>query len=100
MVSGIGAPVIAGQSESERVRSAAAQFESLLINEVLKMARESDGGWLGGGEDGSSTALGEYGEQAFAQMLSQQGGLGLQSLIARGLAKSAPESVQAEREAK
>ena len=89
-----------GVSEREQVRSAATQFEALLINEVLKSARPAGSGLFGAGEDSSSAVLGEYGEQAFAQLLSQKGGLGLQPLIVRGLLSRASAPAQAQRESK
>ena len=97
MIGRIGESQGLGGTERARVREAAMQFEALLLSEVLKSARESGGGWLGSGEEGSSTTLGEYGEQAFAQVLSQQGGLGLQSLVGNSLLKRVPDSVQAQR---
>jgi flagellar protein FlgJ len=68
----------------ERVRDAAQQFEALLVAQLLRSARESSGGWLGGGDSAGDCAT-EFAEQHLATVLSRAGGLGLASLIAAGL---------------
>jgi flagellar protein FlgJ len=68
-----------------KVRDAAQQFEALLMGQILRSARQGAAGWLGGGEDGSAECATDYAEQQFAAVLAQQGGLGLASLISRGL---------------
>ncbi len=77
----------------ERIKSAASQFEGLLIGEMLKTAREaSDGGWMGSGDDaGSDSAMG-LAEQYFAQAMSAGGGLGIARMISAGLDKQVSES--------
>ena len=69
----------------DQVRDAAEQFESLLIAQMLRSARESGGGWLGTGEDQAGGCALEMAEPHVAQMLSRAGGLGLASLVAEGL---------------
>jgi Rod binding domain-containing protein len=66
---------------------AAQQFEALLIGQMLRSVRESSKGWLGTGEDASSSCATEYAEQQFAAALAERGGLGMAHLIAAGLAK-------------
>ncbi len=68
----------------ERVRDASQQFEALLVAQLLRSARESSGGWLGGGDSAGDCAT-EFAEQHLATVLSQAGGLGLANLIAAGL---------------
>jgi Rod binding domain-containing protein len=70
-----------------KAASAAAEFESLLIGEMLKMARAADGaaGWMGTGDDEAGSSMGEFAEQALAQVLSKHGGFGLRPLIEQGL---------------
>jgi Rod binding domain-containing protein len=89
----------AGKTPS-KLADAARQFESLLIGEMLKSARESDSdGWLGSGSDsGSQSAMG-LAETQFAQAISSQGGFGLAKTIERSVAsqsaqkeKAAPET--------
>jgi Rod binding domain-containing protein len=86
-----------------KLADAARQFESLLIGEMLKSARESDSeGWLGSGSDsGSESAMG-LAETQFAQAISSQGGFGLAKTIERSVEsqtaqkeKAAPPSVSA-----
>jgi Rod binding domain-containing protein len=73
--------------EPGRAKQAAGEFESLLVGEVLKTARGADGsgGWLGTGDDQAGAPMGEFAEQALAQVLTQQGGFGLRAIIERGL---------------
>ena len=66
------------------VKAAAIQFEGLMMGQLAAM-RSSDGGWLGTGEDQTSSHLAEFGEQMMAQMLASQGGLGLARLVEQGL---------------
>jgi flagellar protein FlgJ len=73
-----------------KVHQAAQQFESLLIGEMLKSAREAGGsGWLGAGDDDQSGAIGmEMAEQQFANMLAANGGLGMAKMVETGLRAS------------
>jgi flagellar protein FlgJ len=70
---------------TEKVHDAAQQFEALLMGQILRSARQSGSGWLGSGEDSSAECATDYAEQQFAAVLAQQGGLGLTSMIAKGL---------------
>lgn len=75
-----------GQREDpELLRQAAAEFEALLVTEMLKAARASGEGWLGVGEDEAGATMVELAEQQFAQALAGAGGLGLAKLIVEGL---------------
>ena len=62
----------------EKVRDAAQQFEALLLGQILRAARESSGA-------GASDCALEYAEQQFASVMARNGGLGLASLIVKGL---------------
>jgi Rod binding domain-containing protein len=65
---------------------AAKQFEALLIGQMLRTAHASDsGGGLGSGEDSSSDTMWDVSAQQFAQVLANNGGLGLARLITQGL---------------
>jgi len=67
---------------------AAADFEALLLAEMLKSARESSGGgWsgTGGDDDDANSTLVELGEQQFAQALASGGGLGIAKMVVAGL---------------
>jgi flagellar protein FlgJ len=83
-----GAATTASSRAPEKVRDAAQQFEALLMGQILRSARQSGSGWLGGGEDSSAECATDYAEQQFAAVLSQQGGLGLADLIVKGLERN------------
>ncbi len=75
------------------MRDAAAQFESLLIAQLLKDMRESgSGGWLGTGEDQAGATMMEVAEEHLSRVLASQGGLGLANLVVEGLKQPAPAS--------
>jgi len=76
----------------EKIRQAANEFEGFLIAQMLKSARESNGGGLTGDgddtDDANSSVL-ELGEQQFAQALSANGGFGIAKMVVAGLTKHA-----------
>jgi Rod binding domain-containing protein len=74
-----------GSRDPNKVHDAARQFEALLMGQILRSARQGGSGWLGGGEDSSAECATDFAEQQFAAVLAQQGGLGLATLISRGL---------------
>jgi Rod binding domain-containing protein len=76
------------KDDPEKVRSAAQQFESLLLAQLLKTAREGQSeGWLGSGEDNASASAMDIAEQQFAHLLAAGGGLGLTKLVVEGLGR-------------
>jgi Rod binding domain-containing protein len=68
-----------------RIRTAAEQFEGLLLAQILRSAHEAGTGWLGSDSDSSSDCATDYAEEQLASAMAQQGGLGLAKLIAGGL---------------
>jgi flagellar protein FlgJ len=85
-------PVTTGAPKDDpaKVKESAKQFEALLIGQMMKSMRDSEGGWLGtSGDDASSSAM-EYAQETFAQSLANSGGLGLSKLLVNGLQKPAP----------
>lgn len=78
------------KDDPARVKDAARQFEALLIGQMLKGMRESEGGWMGTGDDQSMSSAMEYAQEMFAQSLSAGGGLGLAKVVAAGF-KTPPE---------
>jgi peptidoglycan hydrolase FlgJ len=70
-----------------KVKNAAHQFEALLIGQMLKSMRDSEGGWMGTGEDEAGASAMEYAQEMFAQSLASGGGLGLARLVEKGLTK-------------
>jgi len=77
------------KDDHAKVLNAAKQFESLLVAQMLKSMQDSEGGWLGTGDDQSASAAMEYGQEAFAQAMSASGGLGLAKMVAAGLRQAA-----------
>ncbi len=70
----------------EKVRTAAKDFEALLVQQLLKAAREGQEGWFGTGEeDQAGLQAVELAEEQFARALSARGGLGMASLVVKGL---------------
>jgi flagellar protein FlgJ len=86
-VSGVSLQGIAAPPKDtpEKVRDAAQQFEALLIGQMMKSMHDAEGGWLGTGEDESASSAMEYAEESFAQAMAHSGGLGIASLVSRGL---------------
>ena len=70
----------------DMLKKVAAEFESLLLTQILKSMRESSsGGWLGEGEEKGDSVMVEFAEQEFARAMASQGGLGLSDLVRLGL---------------
>ncbi len=80
-------------ADKERLRqsTAASDFESLLIAQMLKSVRTENSGWLGTGDDQSSDAAFGLGEEQLALALASTGGFGLAKLIESGLRNSAAD---------
>jgi len=68
----------------DKVRDAAQQFEALLMGQILRSARESNGS--------SDDAAMEFAEQHLSTVLAHSGGFGLARLIGQGLG---PHKLQA-----
>jgi flagellar protein FlgJ len=73
------------KDDPKKVKDAAQQFEALLIGQMMKSMGEAEGGWLGTGGDESGSSAMEYAQETFAQSLSSKGGLGLASMVVKGL---------------
>jgi len=82
-------PAARAKDDPAKIKAAATQFEALLIGQMLKSMHDSEGGWLGTGDDESASSAMEYGQEVFAQALAAKGGLGLASLVAKGLQQPA-----------
>lgn len=81
-------PTGSAEQSPAKIRQAAQQFEALLIEQMLKSARESGSGdWAGEREDQTGAPMSELAEQQFSQLLASNGGLGLAKLVADGLAR-------------
>ncbi len=71
----------------EKIEKAARDFEALLIAQMLRMARESEGGMTGDADeqDETNSTMVELGEQQLAQALAASGGLGIAKIVIAGL---------------
>lgn len=84
------------KADAEGIRAAAAEFEALLVGQMLRMMREAGGGgWLGGDEQDAAFSLMEMAEQCLATALAAQGGLGLARIVEQSLAAQAAKPVLA-----
>lgn len=79
----------ASPATPKTAEQAAQQFESMLIAQMLRSAREAGGAGDEEGDSEKSTML-DLSEQQFAQMLAQKGGLNLSHLIIQGLGRRTP----------
>jgi flagellar protein FlgJ len=79
---------VAPKDDPKKVKESAKQFEALLIGQMMKSMRDSEGGWLGTGEDQAGDSAMEYAQENFAQSLANSGGLGLSSTIVKAFQKS------------
>jgi Rod binding domain-containing protein len=70
--------------QTKKVEGAAKQFEALMIAQMLRTARENT-------EDQSSSGstMLDLADQQFSQVLANNGGLGLASLVVKGLNQNA-----------
>jgi Rod binding domain-containing protein len=86
-----GSPASSSKDTPEKIGKAATDFEALLIAQMLKSVRESDGGMTGDADeqDETNSPMLELGEQQFAQALSNSGGLGIAKMVIAGLTKHA-----------
>jgi flagellar protein FlgJ len=78
----------APSANTAKLKDSARQFEALMIGQMLKSARESGGSWFGGGEDEASSTATGMAEEQLANTLAASGGLGLTSMVLKGLAAS------------
>jgi flagellar protein FlgJ len=86
IVGGAAVPPVSRHDETARVHDAAQQFESLLLGQILKSMRETEGGgWMGSGDDQAGATAIAMAEEQFAQALAQGGGLGLANMVVSGL---------------
>jgi len=74
--------------DPKKIREAATQFESLMIGQVFKTMHEEEEGWLGTGDDASSSSAMGMADEYFAQAIAKRGGLGLAKMISRQLEPS------------
>lgn len=76
---------LAARKKNAQPAEVAKQFESLLIAQMLKSARETGSGWFGTGDDQSAEPAMALAEEQFAQALSAAGGLGIAKVVEKGM---------------
>ncbi len=75
-----------GDPRPRDLKQAATQFEALLVAQMLKEIRTASGSeFMGAGEDQSGACMMDYAEEHLAQVLAQQGGLGLARMVVAGI---------------
>jgi len=78
------AAATAPEPKPKNLKDAAEQFEAMLLQQMLRSTRESMESESG---DSGGSAMREFAEQNLSQLLARNGGLGVGSMIARGLAE-------------
>ncbi|MFN0102124.1 MAG: hypothetical protein ACKV2U_08550 [Bryobacteraceae bacterium] len=69
------------------VKSAAREFEALLIGQLMNSAFSSEQMGLGGEMDSGAQTMLDFGREHLSRVIAEGGGLGLGKLIESGLAK-------------
>lgn len=89
-------PDVATSKNPKKLEEAAKGFESLMIAQMMKSARESSGGgWLSDGDEtGEDSSMG-MAEQQFAQQMANSGGLGLAKMVVKTMSNAAANSLPA-----
>lgn len=87
------APSLQKTDTPQKTHDAAAQFESLLVGQILKSAHDEEGGgWLGSGEDQTAGPAMQMADEYFAQAITSHGGLGLARMISSSLDKASADA--------
>jgi Rod binding domain-containing protein len=78
---------------SPKIKTAATQFEAMLIAQMLSSARESDAsGWGGDSDDKSGDTMMEMAEQQLSTVLASKGGFGMAKMVTHELSKPSAKS--------
>jgi Rod binding domain-containing protein len=80
----------------QKISGVAKQFEALMIEQILKSARDtSGGGWLGtddNQDDQTGSLVMELAEQGLSQAMAARGGLGIAKMVTANLERGEPVS--------
>jgi Rod binding domain-containing protein len=76
-------PLDGKRPENLNLKDAAGKFEALLIQQMLKSARETDSGGWTGETDPAGSAIHDLAEQHLAELLGSQGSLGLARMVVK-----------------
>lgn len=80
------APATTDSAKNSKLVDAAQQFESMLLQEMLKPLRSGQDSWSGDGDtnsDSSMDTISSYGTEAVATAISKGGGLGIAKEVIR-----------------
>jgi len=88
LATGISAPAQKTDTP-QKTKDAAAQFEALLVGQILKSAHGEEGGWLGAGEDQTAASAMQMADEYLAKAMTSHGGLGLARMISSSLDQAA-----------
>jgi len=84
-------PATPSEAESRKLESAAQEFESLLLAQVLRMARQSGpAGWLNSEPDEAASPTLELAESELAKAMAARGVLGIKEVLARSFRGDVP----------
>jgi hypothetical protein len=83
-------------TDGPELKTAAAQFEALVLTQLIRAAKESGSGtWLNAEEgDGAAGPVMQMAEEYLSQALSSTGQLGLATLITNAIQKQQPMKLQ------
>lgn len=76
-------------------KSAAREFEAMLIGQLMSSAFSSEQMGLGGETDSSAQTMLDFGREHLSRVIAEGGGLGLGKLIESGLAKDEKKAASA-----
>jgi Rod binding domain-containing protein len=74
--------------KDKNIKSAAKEFEALLIGHLLESAFSAQDGVLSGNGDSGGQTMLDFGREHLARVISQGGGIGLASIVEGGLSRS------------
>ncbi len=84
----------------EKIGGVAKQFEALMIEQMLKSARDATGGgWLGSDDDQddqTGSLVMDLAEQGLSQAMAARGGLGIAKMVTANLERGQAASASAE----
>jgi len=87
----------------EKIEGVAKQFEAVMIQTLLKTARDaSGGGWLGdegSPDDESGSLVMDMAEQGLAQAMAARGGMGIAKMVTDNLERGRAKTPSSESEA-
>ncbi len=83
----------------EKISGVAKQFEALMIEQMLKSARDtSGGGWLGSDDqdDPTGSMVMDMAEQSLSQAMAERGGMGIAKMVTANLERGVAHHANSE----